>query len=247
MKKILTAILAVLLLLTLSVSVFADDAAETPSYSEEYQAFLYDDWGDAINNQLQKDSFGTAFAIALKPADEIDAENTWFDFEINIPGDCKKLNIVFNCAAKGDNRWMDVTFNGQTYNINCENTSDWGVFFANTLTIENVTKGDYVLRVACPANFDNDTIKTPNIDLITLDMFFEDYETVPETDAVTTAAPETDEDTTADPADDGTTAAPADDNTTAAPAEEESGCGSALASVAIVLIATLGCAVIKRK
>ncbi len=246
MKKTLIALLAIALMFSFSVNVLADEAAE-PSWSEELQAFLYDDWGDAVNNVLQKDSMGTAFAIALKPLDEVNAADTWYDFEINIPGDCKKLDIVFNCAAKGDNRWMDVTFNGQTYNINCQNTADWGIFFENTLTVENVAKGDYVLRVACPANFDNDTIKTPNIDKITLNMYYEDYETVPEkdpeTDAPETDKPETDAPETNAPETE-TSDKPSE---TEAPTEEKSGCGSALGTVAIVLIATLGCAVIKRK
>ncbi len=247
MKKAMTVLVAVLLVFTLSVTVFADEAAE-PSYSEQLQAFIYDSWGDGINEALQKDSMGTAFAIPLKPADEVDAANTWFEYEITIPGDCKKLDIVFNCAAKGSNRWMDVTFNGQTYNINCLDTADWSIFYENTVSFENVKKGDYVLRLACPANFDNDTVKTPNVDLITLNMFFEDYETVPEqdkgTEAPETEAPETENPETDVPETEAPDKAP---GTTEAPAEEKAGCGSAVASAAVVIVSVLGCALIGRK
>lgn len=251
MKKTLTALVAIVLMLSLSVTVFADEAAtEEPSDVIELQAFLYDDWGDAINNTLQKDSQGTAFAIALKPLDEVNAADTWYDFEVTIPGDCKKIDLVLNCAAKGDNRWMDITFNGELYHVNCLNTADWGIFYENTITIENVKKGDYVLRVACPADFDNETIKTPNIDYIWFNMFYEDYETVPEKEPETEAPAETDA-----PETDPVTDAPADepDVTTApeteAPAEEKSGCGSAMgaAAVVIALVSTLGTALIRRK
>lgn len=250
MKKTLTAIIAIVLMLSLSVTVFADEAAtEEPSDVIEIQAFLYDDWGDAINNTLQKDSEGTAFAIALKPLDEKDAENTWFDFEVTIPGDCKKLDLVLNCAAKGDNRWMDITFNGELYHVNCLNTADWGIFYENVITIENVKKGDYVLRVACPADFDNETIKTPNIDYIWFNMFYEDYETVPEKEPETDAPVETDAPETDAPEE---TKAPEADVTTPiteAPAEEKSGCGSAMGAAAVVLslVSVLGTALIRRK
>lgn len=246
MKKILTVAVALMLVFALGVTVFAEEAEA--DYVIELQAFLYDDWGDAVNDALQKDSMGTAFAIALKPLDEVDAENTWYDFEITIPVDCTKIDISINCAAKGDNRWMDVTFNGETSKVNCLNTGDWGVFYENIITIENVKKGDYVLRLACPDDFDNDTIKTPNIDKISFNMYLEDYETVPVDDEPVVSDTEKVTDTEApaetEPESGATTTAP-----TTEEAKSESGCGSAMGASAVIvmLVSALGCALIRRK
>lgn len=82
---------------------------------------------------------------------------------------------------------------------------------------------------------------TPSEDVVEADPF-KTADTDPiETEEVTTEAPA---DTTSAPVDD--TTSPADD-TTAAPEEEKSGCGSSMGAAAVVaLVATLGCAVIKR-
>lgn len=246
MKKILCMIMMLALLMSaLALTVSAEEAA--PDYSEEFPAFAYYDYGDNINATLQTDSLGTTLAIALKPLDEISAEGCWFEYEVEIPGDCVKLEFVINYAAKGDNRYMDFIFNEETRHEHLENTNDWAAFYEHTITFESVKKGTYAFRLACPADFDNDTIKTPNVDNITVNMYFEDYENIvieteaPETEAPETEAPETEAPVTEAPE----TEAP---ETTGA-SEEKGGCGSSvgMAAAIVTIVSVMGTAVIRRK
>ena len=160
MKKLFC--IAMILCLALSIAVSAD---ETLNIS----ASGYAKAGENINPELQTASDGSAASIALKPNDSATAATCWYEYNINIPDGCEKVDFVILYAASGE-RHMDLTFAGQLKNVTCPDTGDWSSFSTLTVSFDKVTAGQAVLRLAAPADFNNDTIKTPNVEAITVNM-----------------------------------------------------------------------------
>ncbi len=234
----------------LSVCIMAEDE-EKPDSTGFCLARLYDAYGENANLALQKDSTGAEGAVALKPLDNATAEGAWFDYIFDVPADCAKVVVDVYYAASGD-RHMELTFDEDMRKVTCPSTSDWGMFNTVSETFENVTAGKHTVRIAAPAEFDNDQIKTPNVESITLNFYLAEGATLPveteaETEPPATDAPETDAATKA-PAENnngaGTTA-----NTNGGSENSEGGCGSVMGSAALITVmaAVLGCAMIRRK
>ncbi len=241
MKKLISLALALVMMLAVLTSVVFAEGEEPTNFIELFGAF-YLTAGTNANTAPQAGLSGNT-AIGLKPKDEKTAEEAWFEYVFDIPADCKKVELVISYAAKGD-RAMELTaFTDKNVRLDCESTGDWKTFYEMTRTYESVKKGEYTIRIAAPADFNNDTVKTPNIDLMTINMYYEDYETLPATEPVTEPAtePVTDNPQTNAPAGDATTP-----ETT--PAASEGGCGSVIGASAVIVatVASFGCALIKR-
>lgn len=255
-KKLIALALALMLALSvMAIGVSADE--DEPDYSDIVLMQYYDSCGENATIALQKDSLGGSTAIGLKPADGASAEGAWFEYSIEIPFNCSKVEFVFNYAASGE-RHMEFTFNDDTRKITCPSTGDWGSFLSVTETYESVDAGKYTIRVAAPEEFDNDTVKTPNVDMIDINMYLAEGETLPDelttpttdapTEAPTTDAPGTDKaPTTNAPGNNGDNGA----GTTASTGEGDGdgGCGSVMGASALIvaMTAVFGCAVIKRR
>lgn len=254
MKKLIALALSLMLAVTMMAVCVSADEGE-PDYTDMILMQYYDSYGENANISLQKDSFGGLTAIGLKPADSESGEGAWFEYEVEIPFNCSKIDFVISYAASSE-RHMEFTFNGETRKVTCPATGDWGSFLAVTETFESVEKGEYTIRVAAPEDFDNDTIKTPNIDYIDVNMYLAEGETLPDelTTPVTDAPTEAPE-TNAQTADNTpSTSAPNNGgNTPGTTAENEGdgkgGCGSVMGASALIvaLTAAFGCAVIKRR
>ncbi len=247
-KKIISLLLAAVLAVgMMSVAVAADGE---PDGKDEYIAQFYDAYGENTTTALQKDSMGLNTAIGLKPADAATAEGAWFDYAVDIPADLDKLVIHVSYAASGE-RHMDVSFDEEVQNVTCPDTTGWGTFLTLDVAFENVKAGRHTVRFAAPSDFNNDTVKTPNIESFELQYYLAAGQTLPvETEAQTDAP--TDAGTEA-PKDEGTNA-PSGDNkpagTTATTDKAdggEGGCGSALGVSAVVMVAVFGCAIVRRR
>ncbi|MBE6724781.1 MAG: hypothetical protein E7576_06225 [Ruminococcaceae bacterium] len=125
----------------------------------------YKDCGDNANEQLQYGSEDPTIStsIPLKPLDGATAEGAWFDFDIPTI-DTGDVTFTFLYAAKGD-RYMDVTFNGETKRVVCPDTGNFQTFSETSVTFAAVPAGTATLRLAAPSDYCDD-IKTPNIDFI---------------------------------------------------------------------------------
>ncbi len=249
-KKFISFALAfVLAAIAMSAVVFA---ADEPDAVEEIPTMVYDSYGENANISFQTGSSGTASAVGLKPKDTTTPEGAWFEYGITIPANCQKVTIDISYSASSD-RYMDLTLNDETHTVTCPSTGDWNTFSMVTDEFGAMDAGRYVIRIAAPANFDNDTVKTPNVDWLTVNYYLAEGETLPvkETEAQTEAqtdAPETDAKTDK-------TDAPAENNggsanTSAAGAEAApGGCGSLMSvpAAAAAVTAVLGCCIVRRR
>lgn len=250
MKKLLLALTALIVAASMTVAVFAED--EKPTLTDIYNAPFYDSCGENANSSGQTDSFGGSNAYGLKPLDGVNAEGAWFEFNITVPADCVRIDFNVSYAASGE-RFMELTFNDETRRVTCPDTGAWSTYSTVTETFESIKKGDYVLRLAAPADFDGETVKTPNFDLIEIGFYYESYESLPETEPPETKAPETEA-----PA---TTAAPAvtEAPTTSAPevsdgageqsntTTESSSCGSSVSGVYAVIACAAACVLFRKR
>ncbi len=250
MKKLLLALTALIVAASMTVAVFAED--EKPTLTDWYYATFYDNLGENANTAGQTDSLGGLNAYGLKPLDGANAEGAWFEYNIKVPADCVRIEFNVSYAASGE-RVMELTFNDETRRVTCPDTGSWSTYLVVTETFESIKKGDYVLRLAAPADFDGETVKTPNFDLIEVDFYYESYESVPETEPPETKAPETEA-----PA---TTAAPAGTEapTTSAPAvstgageqsnttTESSSCDSSVSGVYAVIACAAACVLLRKR
>ena len=251
-KKIISLALAALLAVGMMlVPVFAEGEDE-PDGTEQFLANLYGLAGVNATTALQKDSLGTNSAVGLKPADATSPVDAYFEYYLDAPANLEKLVLTVSYAASGD-RHMDVSIDGeQLQNVTCPDTTGWEIFNEVDVTFENISKGSHTLRFAAPADFNNDTIKTPNIVGFVAKFYLAAGETMP---VVTEAEPQG---TTA-PKDEGTEKAPEGTNAndpdgTKAPtndssSSDEGGCGSVLGVSAVVLTVTsvFGCAITRRR
>ncbi len=151
---------------TIEITILEDgETAAAPAASASEPVVIYGvdykDCGENVNPEFQRSESGMG-SIALKPLDAATAATCWWDFDIDVPAD-GTVKFVVTYAANGD-RYMDVTFNGTTQKVTCPSTGDFGVFSTLEVTFENVKAGKQTLRFAAPADFNNDDIKTPNID-----------------------------------------------------------------------------------
>lgn len=250
-KKIISLLLAAIFAVGMMTVAFAD-GEEEPDDTFQILAQFYGSNGSNATTALQKDSTGGNTAIGLKPADATNAEGAWFEYLIEIPADLDTLVIRVKYAASGD-RHMDVSLDEEVQNVTCPDTTSWELFSTLDVTFEKVTAGSHTLHFAAPSDFNNDTIKTPNIESFELRYYLAAGQTLPvetekQTDAPTDAATEA-------PKDDGTNA-PTGDNKPAGTGSAtdkadggEGGCGSALGVSAVVIAAAavFGCAIVRRR
>ena len=129
--------------------------------------FDYKDCGENANEQLQYGSEDPTIStsIPLKPLDGATAEGAWFDFDVPTTAD-GDVEFTFLYAAKGD-RYMDVTFNGETKRVVCPDTGNFQTFSETSVTFAGVPAGTGTLRLAAPSDYSDD-VKTPNVDVITV-------------------------------------------------------------------------------
>ena len=250
MKKLISLILTICLAASMmAAAVYAEE--EKPTATDDIWMQFYDACGEQANTSFQTDSMGSSGAVGLKPNDSATGADAWFEYSYEVPADCAKIDFVISYAASGD-RYMELTFNGDTRRITCSDSGGWSSFFEVTETFESVKKGEYTVRISAPADFDNDTVKTPNVDIITLNMFYESYEeapaeevTEPVTDSATT--PETAPAESNNNGNSGADGAAKPADTTAAD-EAKGGCGSVMSASAVVIaaVAAFGCAVVKK-
>ncbi|MBQ3815466.1 MAG: hypothetical protein II836_05365, partial [Clostridia bacterium] len=141
------------------------DAPAAASGLTEILAFDYKDCGDNTNEELQynHEDPNIKTALSLKPLDGVDPVGTWYDFDISVAGE-GDVEFTFLYAAK-DDRYMDVTFNGETKQVTCPNTGNFQTFDKVSVSFAGVPAGTQTLRIAAPADY-SDTHKTPNIDII---------------------------------------------------------------------------------
>ncbi|MBR4896494.1 MAG: hypothetical protein IKZ41_08695, partial [Clostridia bacterium] len=131
----------------------------------EILAYDYKECGDNTNEELQynHEDPDIKTALSLKPLDGVDPEGTWYDFDISVAGE-GDVEFTFLYAAK-DDRYMDVTFNGETKQVTCANTGNFQTFDQVSVTFSGVPAGTQTLRIAAPSDY-SDSHKTPNIDII---------------------------------------------------------------------------------
>ncbi len=247
------ALVLVFMAAALTAVVFAEgetgsgDAAGEPTDFFELFGNAYNACGANAQTAPQTGSLGNN-AVGLKPVDEVSPDEAWFEYKLDIPADCAKIEFVISYAASGD-RHMDLTaFDTETRHVTCPDTSGWSSFLTITETFESVKKGSYMLRLAAPADFDNSSIKTPNIDIITVNMYYESYESfVPETEAPATETAAATEEATKAPADN-SSKDPAGNTPETESTSSDGGCGSSLgaASAVIAACAVFGCAVVRK-
>lgn len=245
-KKLISFALAlVFAVVAMSAVVFA---ADEPDAVEEIPTMVFDSYGENANIAFQPGSSGTASSVGLKPVDTTTPEGAWFEYSLTIPANCRKVTVDITYAASSD-RYMDLTFNGETHTVTCPSTGDWSTFSTVTDEFGAADAGKYVIRIAAPANFDNDTVKTPNVDWLTVNYYLAEGETLPVKDTEAQTEAQTDAHTT-----DAKTDAPAENNggsdTTSADNEAASGgCGSLMSipAAAVAVTAVLGCCIVRRR
>ncbi len=171
MKK---SILAMLLLLSLAVTLAFPSMAET-ILGRNYKAC-----GENANETLQYGSEDPEIAtsIPLKPKDGENAEGAWFDFDVNVT-EAGDVTFTFLYATSGE-RYMDVTFNGETRRVVCYDSGNFQTFTETDVTFTDVPAGTLTLRLAAPSDY-CDTVKTPNVDVITYEITPKPVETEAET------------------------------------------------------------------
>lgn len=177
MKK---SIYAMLLVLSLTVTFAFPVMAET-ILGRNYKAC-----GDNANETLQYGSEDpdVATSIPLKPKDGENPEGAWFDFDVPVSasGD---VTFTFLYATNGE-RYMDVTFNGETKRVVCYDSGNFQTFTETDVTFTDVPAGTLTLRLAAPSDY-CDTVKTPNVDAIDVALTPKPMETEPETVATPAA------------------------------------------------------------
>lgn len=210
--------------------------------------------GDNANEELQYGSEDpdVKTSIPLKPLDGENPEGAWFDFELNIPAD-GDLTLDFFYAAKND-RYMDVTLNGETKRVVCPDTENFQTFATTSVMFSNVPAGVQTLRLAAPSDYSDD-VKTPNVESITCNFVEYVVETAaPETEAPAAAEPVATPVETAAPAVTSPAPAAAAPVAVAAPVASAvttpvaaAQTGDAAAVAVLAAVAAIGCAVVIKK
>lgn len=170
MKKITAVIFALLALFTLSIPAFA---AVIEVEAEKYSAY-----GGAENIQdVAEASAGQVYG--MKPAEEFTAVDTWvsYDFSVDTAG---TYSVEVHYAASG-NRYAEMFMdNNKIAYLTFADTGEWTTFSSFVQEVE-LNAGSHTLKFQAPSDYNNDTVKTPNLDKFVITFV----------KAAETAAPET--------------------------------------------------------
>ena len=98
----------------------------------------------------------------MKPADEFTAQETWVshDFTVDAAG---TYAVEVHYSASG-NRFAEMFMdNSPVEYITFTDTGAWTTFFSFIREVE-LSAGVHTLKFQAPSDYNNDTIKTPNLD-----------------------------------------------------------------------------------
>lgn len=104
--------------------------------------------------------------IGLKP-DEMGIDAV-AEYKINITEDGKYTFVITYSAAAGDGMVRKADFSMDDVRLACDmkQTESWEVFETVSFTFD-LTAGEHTFKMLSPSDYDNSTVKTPNIDFFT--------------------------------------------------------------------------------
>ncbi|MGN0504980.1 MAG: CBM35 domain-containing protein [Lachnospiraceae bacterium] len=160
MKKLLCAVLAFCLLLApTAVTAHAEEDVTTLYAVEVGEENLtgLDDATEKTDHALYDEAYGY---IGLKSAN---ADGKVI-FHVNVETAGKyELRVVYTAKEGSSARKMNLDVNGSlTKNINLTTAADWDTFQEYKVYIQ-LTAGANTIVVGTPSDYDNDSVKTPNI------------------------------------------------------------------------------------
>lgn len=131
----------------------------------------------------------------MKPADENSALDTWVshDFNVDTAG---IYSVQMHYAASGDRYAEMFMDNSKVAYPTFSDTGRWTSFSSFIQEIE-LTSGPHTLKFQAPSDYNNDTIKTPNLNKFIITLVKAAETPAPETEApvsqspVTNASPQT--------------------------------------------------------
>ena len=155
----------------------------------EIEAEEYSTYGGAENIQdVSEASSGRIYG--MKPAEEFTATETWvsYDFTVDMAG-TYAIEVFYSASG---NRYAEMFMdNIQVAYLTFADTAEWTTFSSFIREVE-LAAGPHTMKFQAPSDYDNDTIKTPNLDrfVITLLKAAEAETAEPETaEPETEAAP----------------------------------------------------------
>lgn len=158
MKKLSAFFFAMLMTVALTITAAAADSIYI--IANEYK-----DCGENVNPALQTGADGDMTSVALKPYDNETAATCWYTYDITLPVDTSSVTFEFTYSTSGV-RYMDFLFNGQTHRITFPDSGGFTFFEKYAVELPGASAGTYEIKMMAPSDFNNDDIKTPNIDAI---------------------------------------------------------------------------------
>lgn len=156
MKKLISALLTLAMVLTLPVSVQAQAADEVTLYAVEAETADLADASEKTDHALYEDTYGY---ISLK-SDTIG--KIIFNVEVETAGKYG-LDIVYAAKEGSAARKLGYSVNdGATTLVNLTCAADWDTFKEHKVNV-TLNAGKNTIVISTPSDYDNETVKTPNV------------------------------------------------------------------------------------